>query len=271
MSLARPFAAAAAIVILCASLGAQTQVIQPAKAERTTETRTLPLASGSSLKVKNVNGFIRVEAWDREEVLFTGEFKPSSRDEQVKVVVESGKGSLVIRGEYPKNSGWSFGYRGPECQMTLKVPRRVSPSLESVNGEITLSGTQGQATLNTVNGSIRATNLEESLKADTVNGSIHLDKVKGGLSLETVNGAIKGSELDGQGKGIKAETVNGSIHLQLAGLKGKLKASTVNGGISFNAKGAEQVEVKKHKVTAVFPGSDQGISIETVNGAITLD
>ena len=34
---------------------------------------------------------------------------------------------------------------------------------------------------------------------------------------------------------------------------------------------ADQVEVKKHRVSAVFPGSDQGIDIETVNGAITLD
>jgi hypothetical protein len=94
MSLARSFAATCAAAILCASLAAQSQVIQPAKAEPTTETRTLPLAAGSSLKVKNVNGFIRVEAWDREEVQFTGEFKPSSKDEQVKVVFEVGKGSL---------------------------------------------------------------------------------------------------------------------------------------------------------------------------------
>ncbi len=270
MALARPLAAAVAAVILCASLTAQSQVIQPAKAEKTTETRTLPLASGSSLKVKNVNGFIRVEAWDREEVQFTGEFKPSSKDEQVKVVVEASSGAMEIRGEYPKHTGWG-SYQGPQCQMTLKVPRRISPSLETVNGEVSLSGTQGKATLSSVNGGIRATDLQENLKADTVNGSIHLDKVKGGLELQTVNGAIKGSGLDGQGRGIKAETVNGSIQLQLGGLKGRLKANTVNGGITFNAKGAEQVEVKKHRVTAVFPGSDQGIDIGTVNGAITLD
>ena len=48
MALARPLAAAFAAVILCASLAAQSQVIQPAKAERTTETRTLPLASRAS-------------------------------------------------------------------------------------------------------------------------------------------------------------------------------------------------------------------------------
>jgi len=270
MSLARPFAAAVAAVILCASLAAQTQVIQPAKAEKTTETRTLPLASGSTLKVKNVNGFIRVEAWDREEVQFTGEFKPSSKDEQVKVVLESSKGSLEIRGEYPKHTGWGT-YSGPQCQMTLKVPRRVASTLETVNGEVAISATQGKANVSTVNGSIRASGLEDSLKAETVNGSIQVDQSRGSLSLQTVNGAIKGSGLDGQGRGIKAETVNGSIHLQLGGLKGRLKANTVNGGISFNAKGAEQVEVKKHQVTAVFPGSEQAIEIDTVNGAISLD
>jgi DUF4097 and DUF4098 domain-containing protein YvlB len=86
-----------------------------------------------------------------------------------------------------------------------------------------------------------------------------------------VNGAIKGSGLDGQGRGIKAETVNGFIQLQVAGLKGRLRASTVNGGISFNAKGAEQVEVKKHHVKATFPGSDQAIDLNTVNGAINLE
>ena len=271
MAIPRPLAAALAAAVLCATLAAQSQVIQPAKAEKTTETRTLPLAAGSTLKVKNVNGFIRVEAWDREEVQFTGEFKPSSKDEQVKVVVVTGTRSMEIRGEYPKTSGWQWHYRSPECNMTLKVPRRVSPKLDTVNGEVVLSGTQGEAVVSTVNGGVHASGLEDSLKAETVNGAITLDQVRGSLSLETVNGAIKGSGLDGQGRGIKAETVNGSIHLQVAGLKGRLKASTVNGGISFNAKGAEQVEVKKHRVTAVFPGSDQGIDLETVNGAIALD
>ena len=270
MVLARSLAAAFAAVVLCASLAAQSQVLQPAKAEKTTETRTLPLASGSTLQVKNVNGFIRLEGWDREEVSFTGEFKPSSEDEQVKVVIESGQGSLQIRGEYPKHAGGG-SYRGPQCQMTLKVPRRVMTTLETLNGEVTVRGIQGKTAVSTVNGGIRLAELEDSVKAETVNGSITLDQVKGGLSLQTVNGGIKGSGLDGQGKGIKAETVNGSIRLQLGGLKGRLKANTVNGNIAFNAKGAEQVDVKKHSVTAVFAGSNQDLDISTVNGSITLE
>ncbi|MFZ1614096.1 MAG: DUF4097 family beta strand repeat-containing protein [Holophaga sp.] len=263
-------AKALAAFILIAPLGAQTLVIQPAKAEKTTETRTVPLASGSTLKVENVNGFIRVEAWDREEVQFTGEFKPSSKDEQVKVTFTPSDKKLVIKGEYPKHTGWG-SYRGPSCEMTLKVPRKVMPNLESVNGEVTLTGISGNASVETVNGAIKVKDLNEALKAHTVNGSISLDQVKGGLKLETVNGSIKGTGLDGSNKGIEAETVNGSIHLQISGIKGHLKASTVNGDVSFKAKGADDVVIKKHKVSATFPGGDQQISLETVNGGIVIE
>jgi DUF4097 and DUF4098 domain-containing protein YvlB len=136
---------------------------------------------------------------------------------------------------------------------------------------VDLRGSRGEADISSVNGQVNASDLEDALKAETVNGAINIDQVKGRLSLETVNGAINGSRLDGRGQGITVQTVNGAIHLQMAGLKGRLKAENVNGGISFNAKGAEQVEVKKHSVTATFPGGNQGIEIETVNGAITLD
>lgn len=270
MALFRPYAAAFAAVLTFAPLGAQVQVVQPPKAEKTTETRTVALAAGSTLTVKNVNGYIRVEAWDREEVQFTGEFKPSSRDEQVKVVIEPGPGRLEIRGEYPKRSGGG-SYQGPQCQMTLKVPTRVLPDLSSVNGEVTLTGTQGNATLHTVNGGIRATDVSAFLKASTVNGGITLERLQGGLAAQTVNGGIKGSGLDALGQGLQVETVNGGIRLQVGGLKGRLKATTLNGGITFNAKGAEQVEVARRRVTAVFPGSDQAIELSTVNGGITLD
>lgn len=266
-SLTRPLAA---LVLALSPLAAQSVVIQPAKAEKTTETRTVPLAAGSTLKVHNLNGHIRVEAWDRAEVQFTGEFKPSSEGEQVKVVLEPGNGGLEIRGEYPRHDGWG-SYRGPQCQMTLKVPRDVRPTLDTVNGEISLAGTHGEATLTTVNGAVRASGLDAALKAKTVNGAVTLDQVSGALELGTVNGAIKGTGLDGKGGGIKAETVNGAIHLKLAGLKGRLKASAMNGEISFHAKGAEQVEIKKHRVSAVFPGSDQAIEVSTVNGGITLE
>jgi hypothetical protein len=270
MALFRSLPPALAGLVLCVTLAGQSLVIQPAQAERVTETRTLPLSAGAVLKVSNTNGFIHVEGWDREEVQFTGEFKPSSRNEQVKVVIEAQTGALEIRGEGPKPTAGD-AYRSPVCRMTLRVPRRISPTLDVVNGEITLKDTLGPAVLSSVNGAIHAENLADAVKASTVNGAIYLDQVKGGLTLRTVNGAIHATGLDGQGKGIKAETVNGGIRLQMEGVKGHLKASAQNGGITFSARGAEQVERKQQRLSAVLPGSDQAIELATVNGAIHLD
>ena len=259
-----------ALLLAVGPLAAQALTVQPSGAAPATESRTVPLASGSVLQVHNVNGLVKVEAWDRAEVQFTGEFKPSSDGEQVKVVLEPVSGGLEVRGVYPKHHGWG-AYRGAQCQMTLKVPRQVRPTLETVNGGIELTGTEGRASLTTVNGGVQAKSLPEALEVSTVNGAISLEGVTGPVVLNTVNGGIRASGLDGKGGGIKAGTVNGAIQIKLAGLKGRLKASTVSGSITFKAQGAEQVEVKKHHVQAVLPGGDQSIEFDTVNGGITLE
>jgi len=252
-------------------MGAEPILIQPAKAEQTTEVRVVPLASGATLKVKNVNGRIHVMVWDKEQVEFTGAFKPSSQKEQVKVRIETTAKGLEIIGEYPKHATHWGSDQGPQCQMDLKVPSRVLPCLETVNGEVELLGTSGDADLSSVNGGIAVHDLKGALKGQTVNGAISLDQIRGGLKLETVNGSIQGKGLDGQGQGIDISAVNGQIQLQMGGLKGRLHAATVNGSLSFKAPGAQQVEDNRKSLSAVFPGSDQKISLSTVNGSISVE
>jgi DUF4097 and DUF4098 domain-containing protein YvlB len=266
----RPLLAAVVFCLAPIVALAQTETIQPTKAEKTIETRTLALKSGSTLKVKNVNGAVTVEGWDREEVEFRGEFKPSSRDEHVKVEIERSANGLEIVGRMPKNAEGS-SYRGPECRMELKVPRQLLATVSTVNGAVSLKGTRGEASVESVNGAVTISSHSEGLKASTVNGAIHVDSVQGGLKLKTVNGAIEARGLDTQGKGIQASTVNGQVHLQTAGLKGRLEASTVNGNLSLKAKGAEQVEVGKRRLSAVFQGGGEAITLSTVNGSITVE
>lgn len=261
---------AAAYLLAPALFATDPQVIQPAGAEKAVETRTLPASGLTSLKVVNVNGRIKVVPWDRDEVVFTGEFRPSSKDEQVKVVVTFTATGLEVRGEYPKGFRGLLPYRGPSVEMDLKVPRRLAAQLESVNGSVEVAGLQGDVACETVNGSVRAEDLNGALKAETVNGSIQVRQVAGRVSLHTVNGSIQAKDLDGQGRGLEAETVNGSVTLTLGKASGRLTASSVNGSVAFSAPGAQQVEAKKHKVVATLPGSDQAIKVQTVNGKITV-
>ncbi|MBL0314193.1 MAG: hypothetical protein IPP78_16140 [Holophagaceae bacterium] len=251
-------------------LGAQTFVLQPSQTATVTESHTVALANGSKLTIKNTNGHIKVQTWDRAEVAFTGQFKPSSKDEQVKVVFESSPKGLEIRGEYPKHqSGWG-SYRGAVCEMELKVPRNVLARIDNVNGRITLTGLEAKADCRTVNGAVEAERLSQGLTAETVNGAITLNQVRGPITASTTNGAISGKGLDGMGQGIELSTVNGALSVTMAKLEGSLKATTVNGQVSVDTKGAEHVSATKHQVEATFPGSKQIIHLSTVNGALVV-
>lgn len=251
-------------------LGAQTFVLQPTQATTVTESHTVALANGANLTITNTNGHIKVDTWDKAEVFFTGKFKPSSRDEQVKVIFESNPKGLEIRGEYPKHqSGWG-SYRGAVCEMELKVPRNVLAHVDTVNGRITLTGLDGAVDCRTVNGAIEVQDLNQGLTAETVNGSVSLDRVRGAIKASTTNGAISGKGLDGMGKGIDLSTVNGGLSVSIAKLEGSLRATTVNGKVSVNTKGAEQVSATKHQVEATFPGSKQTIHLSTVNGGLVV-
>lgn len=234
-----------AAFILIAPLAAQTVVVQPAPGVKATETRTVPLAPGASLRVRNVNGHIRVAVWDRSEVEFTGAFTPGSGKEQVKVVLEPKGGGLEIRGEHPKDSR-----NGPVCDMDLKVPRSALPSLETVNGLVELRDVTGAA------------------ECRTVNGEISLEGLKGSLKAETVNGGIRGRGLSGP---VSARTVNGGIRLSAQGLTGRLRATTVNGDLRIKSEGAKDVHVSRRSFEASFGDGAQVLQLKTVNGDITLD
>lgn len=234
-----------AAILFIAPLAAQTLTVQPAPGAKASETRTLPLAKGAPLKVRNVNGYIRVTGWDRNEVEFTGAFTPGRGGEQVKAVLEPKAGGLEIRGEYPKDSK-----NGPACDMDLKVPRSALASLESVNGQVALQDLTGTA------------------ECRTVNGEITLERLPGAVRISTVNGAVTGRDLGGP---VSARTVNGAIRLSTRGLKGRLKASTVNGGLAVKGAGATDVHLTQRSLAASFGDGDQPLELRTVNGDITLD
>lgn len=249
---------------------AEPLVIHPAQAEKMVETRSLPLASGSQLKVSNVNGDLLVQGWDKEEVSFTGEFKPSSKGEQVKVTLNPVAKGLEIRCEYPKHQGGG-SYRGAEVRLDLKVPRRILAKLEVVNGDIRLADLQGFASLRSVNGGIQAKNLQEGVEVESVNGNLSLEGIKGRLEAQTVNGSIQAKGLESLSGGLQIKTVNGRVSLTLSGLQGQLSATSMNGQITFKTQGATEVEVKRSSVSAKLGGGGPEFRVKSLNGGITLE
>lgn len=264
-----PRAVLPAIILSTTALSAQPVTLQPKTPDKTTLRRTVPLAEGARLKVQNVKGDIKVEAWDRPEVAFTGEFRPSRSGEQVKVVFEAGNDGFVIRGEFPGRRNGQ-GDEGPACRMTLKVPRHARLDLESVNGRIAVAGLAAPVLCEASNGAIHAEDLSGGLDAKTMNGALSLIRIQGRIQASTNNGAVHGKTLDGKGEGIEIHTVNGAVSLSKVKLEGSVLATAENGQVSMGTDGATKADATKHRAEATFPG-EGAIRVGTANGGLILD
>jgi DUF4097 and DUF4098 domain-containing protein YvlB len=216
--------------------------------------QTYPLRSGGSLELNNVNGTVRIEAWDKDVVevraVKTTSEKESNLD-RVSIDVDSKPdGGLSISTRYPQEEDVEVA-----VDYTVHVPR--SALLTHVN---------------TVNGSLRITDLESVGDLHTVNGNIEVFEGSGNVHAHTTNGDVY-LELKrpADSKGALAETTNGSVLLAVpADLPANLEAHCMNGSFSSELpvvmRGAAQPRVLHGKLGA----GGSPIRLGTVNGAIRV-
>jgi DUF4097 and DUF4098 domain-containing protein YvlB len=260
-----------------------------AQAPSRTVTRTEPLAMGAKLWIKQVDGRIELQGWDRPEVSLVADFHDGSRGEKAELEVRTVSEGLEIEVRIPRHR-LIFGFhRSPVCNLTLKVPRKLNVAARAVDGDISVRDLEGYARCETVDGRIRvenlkgeayvhavdgaitARNLNARLKGGTVDGPIELEKVEGGIELKTVDGRIRANGLDGWGEGIRLETVDGSIHVTLGAATGRLDARTGDGAIRHSLGSLEVQEAKERVLRGRIPGREQEIRLRTVDGGIRID
>jgi len=272
-----------AAVTLCAGLRAQEEV----PSANRTETLTESLVFGSKLWVKNHNGAITVNGWDKEEVTLVAEIRDSDQ-RRVDLVVQRLGADLDIEAQFlqPKLSLVLGVASSPRCRMTLKVPRRllgyfrtVNGALavshvdgyvrcETTNGDIALGDLSGEVWAETSNGNVTAKELHARIKGGTSNGGILLQDVAGQVKMETTNGFIQAENLNGWGEGISLECTNGPIDLDLGRATGDIVAESANGSLRIRVAGGQLLELGKHRVRVRVPGKGQKIALQTTNGNI---
>jgi len=197
--------------------------------------RVLPLKSGGTFSLKNVNGSITITTWKEDKVdikaLKTTKGDPDKLKE-VKIEVEATTNSVSVNTIFPKgrNIRVSVNYE-------VKVPQGVNlGKVRSTNGSVYITGPVGHT------------------NASTTNGRIELDGAKGTISLSSTNGRIEAVNIRGE---LDADTTNGTIVLEMLSFEDTIKARTTNGSITLRIGSLE-------KVNADF-------SARTVNGSISLD
>ncbi len=246
-------------------------LVSSASAEKfsRTETKIFNLSPTGSVEVSNVNGSIKVESWDKNQVsLEVTKTVRASDSEQadeyfadLRVEIKSGDDFLQVKTRYPHDWGggffdWIFhgGSRYGGVEYVLKVPSTVRLNVGSTNGSINVREVVGKVRAHSTNGRITLEEVGGVVSGSTTNGGITArisDKVElRELRLGTTNGGITVYCPEDINADFYAHTTNGGIHTDFP--------ITVQGGFSRNS-----IEGRINK------GGNE-IHLHTTNGGISI-
>jgi hypothetical protein len=221
-------------------------------------TKILPLSAEGSFEINNVNGTVRIEGWDREEVevhaVKTTPERESALD-QVAIEIESRPDAVSISTRYPQDEGVEVA-----VDYVIHVPRHAQLNrVNNVNGALRVMSSDGIGDLHTVNGNIEVYEGAGNVHAHTTNGNVYLEL----RHLADTRGA-------------SADTTNGSVLLAIpAGLPADLEARCLNGNFSSELpmvmRGADQPRVIHGRLGAGSAATSAApIHLGTVNGTIRI-
>ncbi|MEM8557746.1 MAG: hypothetical protein AAGG50_07970 [Bacteroidota bacterium] len=214
--------------------------------------RSLTLPARTKLNVDGgPNGSIRVEGWDRDEILVEACIRARAKsDDAARTRAEAVEidTAFGIRALFPKRDRRD----GETASFRVFVPRGTDLDLETSNGGIRIADIASTIRFNTSNGGVRMINLGGDVRGRTGNGVlvIELDGPSWdgkGLDVRSGNGAVKlyipddysGSFASGTGNGrLNVDfpiTVQGRIDRNVEFILGDggplLRARTGNGSV----------------------------------------
>ena len=216
-------------------------------------TRTFPLSAGGSFELNNVNGTVRIEGWDKDEVEVRAVKTTPDRESLLDLVtidIDAKPDALSISTRYPQEEGVEVA-----VDYVIHVPRHAQLShITNVNGTLRVVSEDSLGELHTVNGNIEVYEGGGNVHAHTTNGNVYLE-----LKHPADN------------RGASAETTNGSVLLAIpSDLPADLEARCMNGNFSselpLELRGADQPRVVHGKLGH----GGAPIHLSTVNGAIRV-
>jgi DUF4097 and DUF4098 domain-containing protein YvlB len=185
--------------------------------------QTYPLTSEGRVSLSNINGAVRVVAWNRNEVKVDAvkrAYTPERlREAQIKV--DAAPGRVRIETEYP-DYRWSDRdgerHENPaSVEYTLSVPRGATiDEIDLVNGALAVEGVAGAVRASSVNGRVTANGLTGAVNLSVVNGrlEVSLDRLNesGTVTLSSVNGPLVVTIPSDSNAVVHADTVHGQIN-----------------------------------------------------------
>jgi len=216
--------------------------------------KTLPSGRGVISVDGRQNGGVRVEGWDKNEVLVracvqaSADTEAQAREFAAQLRINTGNNQIFAEG--PANveeRSWSVGYE-------VFVPRNASIALKTHNGGIGVTNVQGHTRFEALNGGVSLRLMGGSVRGQTTNG---------GLAIE----------LDGdrwEGEGLDVHTTNGGVQMTIpANYSARLETATTNGSVRVDFPMTVQGRINKELAVTLGSGGAT-VRAVTTNGGVRV-
>lgn len=198
---------------------------------------TYKISSPAEMSISTSDGFIRVNDHKSEniEVFFivtkNNKIQDVDLDEledHLDVDIISSNNRLEIKIRH-RESSWKINWRDRyNVSMQINAPSRTTCNLRTSDGNISLSGFQGEQVCKTSDGNIDVEHIVGNLSARTSDGNINALDIQGSAELSTSDGKIIAANVDGD---TRIVTSDGNIYLE--SINGDTDAKTSDGNIVF--------------------------------------
>lgn len=201
----------------------------------------------------NENGGIKVQGWDRNEILVRTKVQGHARSEDraealAKAVTIKTNGTIEADVPETRRKEWvSVSYR-------IYVPRTSNLDLDAMNGGISIAEVSGRIKFNTLNGGVSLKDLGGDVSGRTTNGGLNID--------------LTGNRWDGEG--LDVETTNGGVELKIPnGYSADLESGTTNGRIHVDFPITVSGRIDRRLKTRIGDGGPM-IRATTTNGGVQI-
>ncbi len=287
------FAAWCAVLLLAVPFaGATVQEVETIEKSFTT-------AGVPEIYVRNIDGRTQLTAHAGNEVLVRAVKEVKRADSQaeaervaqkVTVRIEQVGSRIEVETKYPKNFSWG---RGPQVYVHIEIsaPERSNADVKSVDGDLTVTGLEGELQLKTVDGDLAVTDCSGEIHANSVDGDAELRGVVGNVEARTVDGDL---DIEGILRGVRAKstdgdiairvrsdsvmdsdwsvtTSDGSIRLEIPeGFGANLDVRVSDGNIESDHPLTVEGKISNHRLQGKLYGGGHQLSIRTSDGSVEL-
>jgi len=216
-------------------------------------TKSYPLLPDGSFELNNVNGSVRIEGWDRDEVEIRA-IKTTPNQESlldlVAIDVDAKPDTVTVSTRYPQEEGVEVA-----VDYVVHVPRHAQlQHVNDINGTLRIFRSEAVGELHTVNGNIEVYESSGDVHAHTTNGNVYVELKR-----------------PADARGAFAETTNGSVFLAIpADLSAQLEARCMNGRFSSELPIAMLGSAQPRTIHGQLGHGGPPIHLGTVNGTIRV-